>query len=105
MSVLDLTTNREQVIRDLTDFAEGLIDENGMLQRQKDELRRRNVVVTCLNESVLGHNERLIHRVEFWRGKAVYAFAAGLLLGSGAIAASTLDAWQIFDRALTAVGL
>lgn len=98
MSVLDITTNREQIIRDLTDFAEGLVDENGMLQA-------RSSAQACLLENVLSHNDSLIGRLEFWRGRALYAFAFGLLLGGGVIAVAALDVWQMLDRGLKVVGL
>jgi hypothetical protein len=103
-NVLDIKAGREQVILDLTDFAEGLVDENGTLQVRNSKLIERSHHQARLIESVLSHNESLINRIDFWRGKAVYAFGFGLLLGSGAIAVTTLDAWQILDRALGALG-
>lgn len=101
-TVLDFNRNREQIIHDLTDFAECLIVENGQL-RTRDEFRDGVLA------SVLSHNESLIDRLDYWRGKALKAslisLGIGLIVGTGLLAHATLDAWQIADRALTAVGL
>lgn len=87
----------ETTIKNQAWLLDSVLDHNGSLIDRAEHLERRLA-------AALSHNTSLINRIDFWRGKAVYAFIAGLLVGSGAIAYATLDGYQILDRALKAVG-